>query len=120
MCVCVCVWEGGAQGYAKDKSTKGVSFYLPCSRWSLCIIHWLQAFWIGPTLLYISANHTCEIHNKYTMPTKYIELDFQVSFDSTCIFLEDISICFKQIQTTRLCSHVYAHCCFISKNSTTM
>ena len=45
-----CEGGGGRAKHTQDKSTKGGSFHLPSGRWLLCIIHWLQAFGVGPTL----------------------------------------------------------------------
>ena len=84
--------------------------------------------WTNPIVLQrwnISANHTGEIYKKYTMPTRHIELYFQVSFDSTCTHIITFTLkifwyFFQQIQTTWLCSHVHDHCCLLSKISTTI
>ena len=55
-----------------------------------------SGIWVGPTLLFsrwnIPAYHTGEIHKKYTMPTRHIESDFQVSFDSTCTHMPKFTL----------------------------
>ena len=103
VCVWVCGCVGGVGGLGSgkenthDKSTKGISFQLPCSRWSLCIIHWLQAFWVGSTLLFSRGGISPQITQvKSTRSTQCQQVTSNKILKFPLIAHADICIYFKE------------------------